>query len=148
MKNAIIYQKAEKEIYYIDGILSILQAVHMKLLFAVFLYILVFVFENFLKKQINFKNDQSKLFEQYDEIKLIHYKFNKIIPLISTINNPFFPGSLSKRFCRYEEYLENLLDGLAISTDKEAKRSVEKLPDLLKDASKKLPTMDEILKDL
>ncbi|CAN2040179.1 hypothetical protein GMMP15_1590018 [Candidatus Magnetomoraceae bacterium gMMP-15] len=44
--------------------------------------------------------------------------------------------------------MENIVDGLAISSDMVAKKSVEKLPAVLRDVSEKLPTLDYVLKTL
>ncbi len=40
-----------------------------------------------------------------------------------------------KRFFRHEEFLENLVDGFAVSADREAGASVGRLPAVLKDVS-------------
>jgi hypothetical protein len=148
MNNTITYHNIENKIYFIDGILSFLKATRTKLFLAILLYLLVFVFERVLKKPIEFTKNRDTLIVQYDEIKQIYDKFGKVIPIISAMNNPFFPERFRKRFYRYEEFLENLVDGLAISVNKEAKESVQKLPSILKDMSKKLPTLDDVLKTL
>ncbi len=78
----------------------------------------------------------------------IYDKFIKVIPIILTAKNPFLPERFVKRFSRYEEFLENSVDGLAISLDKEAKESLRKLPSILGEVSEKLPTMDDVLKTM
>jgi len=148
MNNTITYHNIENKIYFIDGILSFLKATRTKLFLAILLYLLVFVFERVLRKPIEFTSNSDTLIEQYNEVKQIYDKFGKVIPIISAMNNPFFPERLSQRFYRYEEFLENIVDGLAISVNQEAKESVQKLPSILKDMSKKLPTLDDVLKTL
>jgi hypothetical protein len=45
----------------------------------------------------------------------------KIIAIISEAINPFFPESLKRRSIRYLKFLEKMVDGLAISTGREAR---------------------------
>lgn len=148
MHNTITYHKIENEMYFIDGILSFLKATRKRVLVAFLLYMMVFAFEYILRKPIEFTSDSETLGKQYDEIKKIYDNFGKVIPVISAMKNPFFPERFRRRFSRYDEFLENLVDGLAISADREAKESVERLPAILRDASEKLPTLDDVLKTL
>ncbi len=140
--NTISYYEIESRIYFIDGILSFLKATRAKLLFAILLYILIFVFEYILRKPIEFTRDYNILNEQYSEMKKLHDKFSEVVPIISSAKNPFIPERFKNRFSCYEEFLENIVDGLAISADREAKESVEKLPAILKDLSEKLPSLE------
>lgn len=148
MNNTTTYYEIEGEISFIDGILSFLKATRTKLFLAALLCVLIIAFEYLLKKPIKFTSDHEALTEQYDEIKKIHDKFVKVIPVISAANNPFFPERFVKRFYRYEEFLENIVDGLAISANKEAKESIRKLPVILGDVSEKLPSLDDVLKTM
>ena len=149
MDTTATYHKIEGEMYFIDGILSFLKATRAKLLSAILLYILVFVFEYYiLRKPREFTGECDALTEQYDEIRRIYDKFGKMVPVISAARNPFFPERFRKRFFRYEEFLENLVDGLAISASREAMESVEKLPAVLRNVSEKLPTLDDVIETL
>jgi|GEM_PF-2087537 len=148
MDSTTTYHRIESEIYYIDGILSFLKATRTRLVSAVLLYMLVFVFEYMSGKQRKFTGDCDTLTKQHNEAKKIYERFGKVIPVISAMRNPFFPECLMKRFFRYEEFLENLVDGLAISADREAGESVGRLPAVLRDVSDKLPSLDDMLETL
>lgn len=148
MNNTTVYPITEGGIYFIDGMLSFLKAARTKLLFAALLYILAIAFEYILRKPPKFADDCGMLTEQYQEIKKIYEKFDKVIPSLLAEKNPFFPELFKKHFDRYDAFLENLVDGLAISSDPEARESVRKLPGILKDVSEKLPTLDDVLNTL
>ncbi|MCP4346948.1 MAG: hypothetical protein GY795_15650 [Desulfobacterales bacterium] len=146
--DTISYHKIESEMYFIDGILSFLKATRAKLLFAILLYILILAFEYILRKPVEFTGDYDILNEQCSEMKKIHDKFSKVVPMISSVKNPFIPERFKNRFYCYEEFLENIVDGFAISADREARESVEKLPVILKNVSENLPTLDDMFKTL
>lgn len=148
MDNSAPCNMMENEIYFIDGIMSFLKATRVRVFFAFFLYMLVLVFEYVIKKPIEFTTDRDALVEQRDEMQKIHNKFIELLQVIEYSKHPFFPERLKKRFYYYDEFLENIVDGLAISADREATESMEKLPGLLADASEKLPTAEEFFKKL
>ncbi len=72
MDNTSTYHRIESEIYYIDGILSFLKATRTRLVSAVLLYMLVFVFEYMSGKSRKFTGDCDTLTKQYDEAKKIY----------------------------------------------------------------------------
>ena len=112
------------------------------------MYILAFVFEYILRNPIEYSGNCDASAEQHAKIKNIHNKLITMISLVSDAKNPYLPEGFRRRFIRYEEFLENMVDGLAISADREAKEYVERLPAILRNASEKMPTLDDMLKTM
>jgi len=149
MDNSAPCYVMENEIYFIDGIMSFLKATRARVFFAFFLYMLVMVFECVIRrKPIEFTTNHDDLVKQRDEMQKIHNKFIQLLQVMEYSKHPFFPDRLKKRFHHYDEFLENIADGLAISADREATESIEKLPGILTHASGKLPTAEEFFKTL